>query len=197
MTVPVWVLITGIVGSGSMAIAVQPVSDEKIHIQDTTGKIQTNVPVGASRAFSPLPIQWSDAFDGAMVAAGDDGILIASDVVSKQKMVVNFAGDVATRGCFYVWVDNLSEDDQIFMLRAGAPSHMIIDITTPETCGDLSPPGNEIVEVDGLVGHNEWLLHTDNTPGFPNTYEQNVIAIIVEMTDAGFYPVVLELERVG
>ena len=183
-TIPVWILIAGIVGSGSLAIAVQPVSDEKIHIQDTTGRIQTNVPVAASRAFSPLPVQWNQdnsiAYDtdndGSFSAAEQTG----SDIATKQKIVFNFVADAATRHNTLVWFDNLSEDNQIFIIRAGAPPNVAIDI---EQFFPSTP-------VHGLVGHNEWLVTVPPGPGY-------AVEVEVSTTDAGFYPIVLELDRVG
>jgi hypothetical protein len=171
-TIPVWVLIAGIVGSGSMAIAVQPVSDEKIHIQDTTGKIQTNVPVAASRAFSPLAIEFAEDTEPAVA-----GATAGSTIVTKQKAVVNMALDVSEDAAVTFTVENNSEDQQIYLIKAGAPAHVILDMES----------GSGTVQ--GLVGHNEWLA----------TAASGTSTFIMEVstTDAGFYPIVVELERVG
>jgi hypothetical protein len=174
--IPVWVLIAGVVGSGSLAIAVQPVSDEKIHIQDTTGKIQTNVPVAASRAFSPLAVEWSDDVEPIVSDA-----TAGSTIETKQKAVVNMALDVSEDATVTFSVDNNSEDTQIFLIKAGAPAHVLIDMES----GGLGE-----VTVQGLTGHNEWLATSPS--GSDNTFKMEV-----STTDAGFYPIVVELERVG
>ena len=176
LAIPVWAVIGGILAAGSLAIAVQPVSNEKIHMQDTTGKIQTNVPVAASRAFSPLSVQWDG--DVAVTETGGGGAM-GSEMVTKQKIAVNVALDVSTASSITLPLANNSEDTQIFLIKAGAPANVMLDFK--------SGTG---VTVQGVTGHNEWLA-TITTGAAKN------VVMKVSTTDAGFYPIVVELERVG
>jgi hypothetical protein len=47
------------------------------------------------------------------------------------------------------------------------------------------------VSIAGLIGHNRWLAVVDESVS-----EQSFI-MEVSVTDAGFYPIVIELTRVG
>ena len=188
-TIPVWFLVATMVGAGSFAIAVQggavhqedapniqTSSDVKIHLQDVDGKVITNVPVAASRAFSPLPVFFEEEDISLTVSGGT----IGSQTQTSQKIVANLALDVSEDATLSFDVDNASEDAQIVIVKAGAPSQVILDLegTASETT------------VHGLVGHNEWL--TTVVTGTDLTYK-----LEISTTDAGMYPLVLELLRVG
>ena len=188
LAIPVWAVIGGILAAGSLAIAVQPVSDEKIHIQDTTGKIQTNVPVAASRAFSPLAVQWNANTEAAADSAG--GGTLGSTIQTTQKLVVNSALDVSSAQVTKLFLTNNSEDKQIFLIKAGAPANVMIDFNTP-----ASPDTSfNAVTVQGVTGHNEWLA---TLPGSGTNSGNAQVNMEISTTDAGFYPIVVELERVG
>jgi len=165
----------------SFVIAVQPVSDEKIHLQDVDGKINTNVPVAASRAFSPLPVQFMEDNEvtTAGIPAGAEGPTLGSVIQTKQKAVFNMVLDVSEDKTVNISLTNLSEDTQIFLIKANAPSNVILDFE--------SSVSN--VTIHGLTGHNEWLasMATGNAGVFME----------VSTTDAGFYPIVVELLRIG
>jgi hypothetical protein len=182
-----WILVAGMVVSSSLAIAVQPVGDEKIHIQDTTGKIETNVPVAASRAFSPLAVEFNNDSEPEFDRDGDgffnepiDDVGVGSTIQTKQKVVVNFVADVSTAATVKFHVNNLSEDSQIFLIKAGSTPHMMLDMNSGDD-----------VTIQGITGHNEWLA----------TIAGGVTDVTFTMeastTDAGSYPIVVELERVG
>jgi hypothetical protein len=178
--IPIWILVAAIVGAGSLAIAVQPVSDEKIHLQDVDGKIHTNVPVAASRAFSPLPVEFDEEGNSGNVASiTGTGVTGGSQIVTKQKVVVNLVLPVSNVATVKIDLDNDSEDAQIFLIKAGAPSNVILDMES------------EDVTIHGLTGHNEWLA---SITAAGNDRE---IEMEVSTTDAGFYPIVVELLRVG
>ena len=187
-TVPVWFIITAMAGAGSFAIAtsggavhqedppsIQHTSDVKIHLQKVDGKIITNVPIEASRVFSPLPVEFNADTEPTVA----DAVSIGSTLQTKQKVVVNFVEDVSEDATVTFTVDNLSEDPQIFLIKASAPSHVMLDME--------SGVG---VAVNGLSGHNEWLATADSGTG--KTFKMEV-----STTDAGFFPVVVELLRVG
>jgi len=194
-TIPVWFLMTVVVGIGSMAIAVGPAthvesapdiqtaSDVKIHLQDVDGKINTNVPISASRAFSPLPINWSE--DRGASSTDVSGDITASDatvgsvMITKQKLAFNFVVQTATDATFDMKLDNNSEDTQIFLIKANAPSNVILDMED-----------NSGVTIHGLTGHNEWLASA--TAGTAKFFDMEV-----SVTDGGFYPIVVELLRIG
>jgi hypothetical protein len=186
-TIPVWIILAGMVTAGSMAIAIQPVSNEKIHIQDTTGKIQTNVPVAASRTFSPLAVEFNKDSEPEFDRDGDavfdespDDVGGGSDIQTKQKAVINFVMDVSEDATVKFHVNNLSEDAQIFLIRAGTTPHVLLDMESGSG-----------VTVQGVTGHNEWLATiTGGAVDATFTMEAST-------TDAGFYPIVVELERVG
>jgi hypothetical protein len=185
-TIPVWFLTIAIVGAGSMAIAVGPAthvesapdiqtaSDVKIHLQDVDGKINTNVPIAASRTFSALPIEFA-----ADTEVTIDGIATGSSIVTKQKAVINYVLDVSEDQELTFTIDNDSEDRQIFLIKANAPSNVMLDAE--------SGTGTT---VHGVTGHNEWLASSDAGTG--KTFKMEV-----SVTDAGFYPIVVELLRVG
>ena len=129
-TIPIWFLTIAIVGAGSLAIAVGPAthmedppniqeaSDVKIHLQDVDGKIITNVPISASRAFSPLPVQWSaEQRNGDLVRLTQTSALfdvtsssVGSSIATKQKLAFNFVTPTATVSNAGIRLDNLSED---------------------------------------------------------------------------------------
>jgi len=189
-TIPVWFLTIAIVGAGSLAIAVGPAthvesapdiqtaSDVKIHLQDVDGKINTNVPIAASRAFSPLPVEWDDVNTSENVGSLSGGTL-GSSTVTRQKLTFNFALDTSEDVAAGLHIDNRSEDAQIFLIKANAPSNVIIDFET------------NTVTVHGLTGHNEWLA------SIPGATDNGAVTMEISVTDAGFYPIVVELLRVG
>ena len=179
--IAVWGFIAAMAATGSFAVAyhqesppdILETSDVKIHLQDVDGKINTNVPIEASRIFSPLPVifshdkePFSDAVDG-------------SSIVTKQKAVLNFVLNVSTVTHVTFSLDNQSEDPQIFLIKAAAPSKVILDMES----------GN--VKVQGVTGHNEWIAVIDG-----GSIEQT-FNMEVSTTDPGFYPIVVELLRVG
>jgi len=190
-TIPVWFLTIAIVGAGSMAIAVGPAthqedapdiqvaSDVKIHLQDVDGKVNTNVPIAASRAFSPLPVEWSADVD---ITSMTDAT-VGSHIQTKQKMVLNFVLDVSEDAQATLTLQNRSEDTQIFLIKANAPSNVILDFESVTSD----------VTIHGLTGHNEWLA---SIPG-SSTPTNETVTMEVSTTDAGFYPIVVELLRVG
>jgi hypothetical protein len=169
--IAVWIAVAAIVSVGSLAIAVQPVSDEKIHLQDVDGKIHTNVPVSASRAFSPLPLTFREDTD---VSWGGDAA--GSIIMTKQKVVINIVSDTAETDEITFGVQNQSEDAQLFLIKAGAPPNVILDVD-----------GSNL---RGITGHNEWLFKAD-----ASTHTNFLLEITT--TDAGMYPIVVELLRVG
>jgi hypothetical protein len=185
------VAVLAIVGVGSLAAAVEFVSDEIIHLQDTDGKIQTNVPVAASRAFSPLPVQFDPDLDTQLDSDGDGVFDEATDDLPKkgssikttQKAVINLVLDTSEDASVRFRLNNLSEDNQIFLFKVAAPSNVIIDVE-----------GSIFITIHGLVGHNEWLadISTGCNVGISCT-----ILIEVSTTDAGMYPIAVELVRVG
>jgi len=197
-TIPVWFLTIAIVGAGSMAIAVQGgavhqedapdiqhSSDVKVHLQDVDGKINTNVPIQANRAFSPLPVEFSDDVNtGAdtFIDTSDDMAGTASTtgsvMITKQKLAFNFVVQTATDTEFTLRLDNNSEDTQIFLIKANAPPHVILDFES-----------NDVI-VHGLTGHNEWIASIP-------TGTQQGLKMEASITDGGFYPIVVELLRVG
>ncbi len=187
-TIPAWFLIMGVVAAGSMAIAtaggathmedppdIQHTSDVKIHLQDVDGKINTNVPIAASRAFSPLPVEFDEDIEPTVA----DAVSTGSTIETKQKVIVNFVLDVSEDATTTFTINNRSEDTQIFLIKANAPPHVILDME--------SGTG---VTIHGLSGHNEWIASV-NTGG-PHTFKMET-----STTDAGFYPIVVELLRVG
>ncbi len=194
-TIPIWFLTIAIVGAGSLAIAVGPAthvenppdiqeaSDVKIHLQDVDGKINTNVPIAASRAFSPLPVNWSADRGGSSTDQSADitatGGTVGSVMITKQKLAFNFVVQTATDATFDMKIDNNSEDTQIFLIKANAPSNVILDMEN-----------NSGVTIHGLTGHNEWLASASAGAG-------KFFDMEVSVTDAGFYPIVVELLRVG
>jgi len=189
-TIPVWFLVATMIGAGSMAIAttggavhqesapdIQHTSDVKIHLQDVDGKINTNVPVAASRAFSPLPIEFDEVDTLPSVISGGTA---GSSISTKQKAVINLALDVSEDAQITFFINNRSEDTQIFLIKVGAPSNVMVDF-------ESKPSG--FATIHGLVGHNEWLASVP-TGGFD-------LAMEISTTDAGMYPIVVELLRVG
>jgi hypothetical protein len=178
VAIPVWILIAGIVSAGSLAVAIQPVSDEKIHIQDTPGKLQTNVPVGAARSFSPIPVEWDTDTDISVTPAANAG----STIQTSQKVTFNIAAQVASDTVVELLLDNRSDDQQIVIFRAGSAPQVLLDMQTV---------GGSEVTVLGLIGHNEWLASIEGlADGEP-------VELVISATDPGFYPLVVELERVG
>ena len=164
----------------SFIIAVQPLSDEKIHLQDVDGKIITNVPVEANRAFVPLAVQWSEDQDSDDENSNTVLDLVGTSIMTKQKLAINFVSDVSEDGRKLVLeLDNLSEDPSIFLIRCDAPSQVQLDFETAE------------VTIHGITGLNEWLASIDE-----NSTDQEV-DMEVSFTDAGFYPIVCDLQRVG
>jgi len=195
-TIPVWFLVATMVGAGSLAIAttggavhqedapdIQHTSDVKIHLQDVDGKIITNVPIEASRAFSPLPVEWDAEQSSDDLAGITDGIE-GSTMMTKQKLAINFVLDVSEDAELKLLLDNRSEDPQIFLIKANAPPHVILDFETGTSAGVN-------VTVHGLTGHNEWLA------SIPANGADAVLKMEVSTTDGGFYPIVVELLRVG
>jgi hypothetical protein len=183
--------VVAIVSAGSLAIAASPLSDEKIHLQSVDGKIQTNVPVAASRTFSPLPVQFDPDLDTQLDSDGDGIFDEASDDLPKkgssikttQKAAMNFVLDPSEDATVRFRLNNLSEDRQIFLFKVGAPSNVIIDAE-----------GSVTITVHGMVGHNEWLA---DIPTGCNIGISCTILMEVSTTDAGMYPIAVELLRVG
>jgi hypothetical protein len=198
-TIPVWFLTIAIVGAGSLAIAtqggavhmedapdIQHSSDVKVHLQDVDGKVITNVPISASRTFSPLPVEFSDDV-GTDTSADMPGTAstTGSVMITKQKLAFNFVLDTAEDTEYTLKLDNNSEDTQIFLIKANAPPHVIIDFES----GTNATPSNNVT-VHGLTGHNEWLASVP-------TSTNKELKMEVSVTDAGFYPIVVELLRIG
>jgi hypothetical protein len=198
-TIPVWFLLATMVGAGSFAIAVQGgavhqedppsiqhTSDQKIHLQDVDGKVITNVPIMANRAFSPLPVEWDQeqAGDNDPNGATTGFAVVGTSIMTKQKLAINFVVDTAEDGTLDLQLDNRSEDPQIFLIKCDAPPHVQLDFEDPTAVGTD-------VDVHGLTGHNEWLASIA-----ANGADDDLI-MEVSVTDAGFYPIVCELLRVG
>jgi len=189
--ITMWLIIGVMVGTGSLAIAVsnnpvhqesppdiQETSDAKIHLQDVDGKIITNVPIEASRIFSPLPIEFCEDIEKSVTSAN----AVGSSIVTKQKAVLNFVLDVSEDAHERVSLCNRSEDPQIFLIKAAAPPHVILD---------MEPADTNPLEIHGLTGHNEWIASIDG-----DATDQRFF-IEVSTTDAGFYPIVVQLLRIG
>ena len=155
----------------------------KIHLQDVDGKIITNVPIDANRVFSPLPVNWTPDIGTGDLSTDLVGTAstTGSVMVTKQKLAFNFVVQTATDTQFTLKLDNNSEDTQIFLIKANAPSNVILDMESGAT-------GNVIIH--GITGHNEWLASVPT--GGVKTFDMEV-----SVTDAGFYPVVVELLRIG
>jgi hypothetical protein len=123
------------------------------------------------QTFTPLPIQFSQDkwpnFEGK----------VGSVIVTKQKVVVNMILHVADERHLTLWIDNNSEDNQIFYIKANAPSTVVLDMD------QISNGGVWIV---GLVGHNEWLAKV--MPGAENRFN-----VEIAVTKPGSFPVTIEL----
>jgi hypothetical protein len=196
-TIPVWFLLATMVGAGSFAIAVQGgavhqedppsiqhTSDQKIHLQDVDGKIITNVPIMANRAFSPLPVEWSDDVgtdSTADIVSSPPAAATGSVMITKQKLAFNFVVQTSTDAQFRLKIDNNSEDTQIFLIKADAPPHVQLDFESSASA----------VTIHGMTGHNEWLASV------PGSTALNTVDMEVSVTDGGFYPIVVELLRIG
>ncbi|MFQ5920621.1 MAG: hypothetical protein ACE5JV_01225 [Nitrososphaerales archaeon] len=187
-TLMVWTALVVIVGAGSLAIAtsggavhqedipdIQRVSNELIHLDFVDGKINTNVPVAGSRAFSPSPLEFAQDEDPVTNADAT-----GSTIATGQKIAMNFVVDAATVKVATFRLDNASEDSQIFLIRANATSNVIIDMQ--------SVTNN--ITIHGLVGHNEWLASIP--PSDSQAFQMELF-----FTDAGFYPIVVEMQRIG
>jgi hypothetical protein len=148
----------------------------------------------ANRAFSPLPVEWDEeqiADDITVI----DSPSVGSTIATKQKIVLNFVLDVSEDVTPILELDNRSEDNQIFLIKADAPPHVILDFETCNTAG-LSPcspafsAANDVT-VHGLTGHNEWLA------SIPANSVDGRLLMEASTTDGGFFPIVVELLRIG
>jgi hypothetical protein len=164
-----FIALIGIIMAGSFALAVSPPPRD----DDGNGGDSPGVPDGIPTAFTPLSVNWDE--DGTVdVTDATDGTII----VTKQKLVVNLALMVGQEASVTLPIVNLSEDNQIFLIKVGAPPQLIMDMEDGTN-----------VDVVGITGHNEWLAVLEADSG--------EIEMEVSTTDPGFYPFVLELEVVG
>lgn len=201
-SIPVWILLMGMIGAASLTIAttggavhqedppdIQHTSDVKIHLQDVDGKINTNVPITANRVFSGLPIEWDR--DNEQNLQWRNAVSVGTKILTNQKIQFNVVTDVGEEAELLVPLVNNSEDAQIALVKCSAPSQVIMDVEIPDS---IDNPGIDAVR---LTGHNEWLINVkDGLSGVPGEYVGN-IEIVLATTDAGMYPVVCELLRVG
>ncbi len=201
-SIPVWMLLVSMIGAASLTIAtsgsavhqedppdIQTASDVKIHLQDVDGKINTNVPITGSRAFSGLPIEWDR--DNEANLQWRNAVSVGTKILTNQKIAFNVVTDVGEEAELLIPLVNNSEDAQIALVKCSAPPHVIMDVEIPDATDN---PGIDAVR---LTGHNEWLINVkDGLTGPPGKYIGNM-EIVLATTDAGFYPVVCELLRVG
>jgi hypothetical protein len=159
-----WIIVIG-----SLALALLPPEGNNI----------TFPPSGASRVFSPLPVQWSPDKDVSVEGDGSVDAFMGSHIETAQKVAVNLALQTSSSASVTFYVDNLSEDNQIFVISANALPQVILDMESDD------------VNITGLIGHNRWLAVVDESAS-----EQSFI-MEVSVTDVGFYPIVIELTRVG
>lgn len=153
---------------GSFAVAIPPRDD------DNDNGSSPRIPKGIPTAFAPLPVHWDE--DGTIdVTDATQG----TTIVTKQKLVVNVALHVGQEATVTLPVVNLSEDNQIFLIKAGSPPQLILDME--DGTG---------VDIVGITDHNEWLAVIDSDSA-------GEIDMEISTTDAGSYPFVLELRAVG
>jgi len=201
-SIPVWMLLLGMVATGSLAIAtsggavheedppdILHTSDEKIHLQDVDGKIITNVPIMADRAFSGLPVEWER--DNEVDLQWRNAVSVGTKILTNQKIVFNVVTDVGEEAELLIPLVNNSEDAQIVLVKCSAPSHVIMDVEIPDAADG---PGIDAVR---LTGHNEWLINVKDGLTGPPGQPVGTMEIVLATTDAGMFPVVCELLRVG
>jgi hypothetical protein len=132
------------------------------------------VPEGIPTAFAPLSVHWDE--DGLIeVIDASEG----TTIVTKQKLVVNIALNVGQESTVILPVTNISSDNQIFLIKAGAPPQLILDMEDGSS-----------VNVLGITDHNEWLAVIEGD-------SSGELDMEISTTDPGSYPFVLQLEVVG
>jgi hypothetical protein len=182
------VVVIGVIVAGSLVVGFVSIPEQEkqlIALQDVNGKIETNVPVAASRSFSPLPVVFD--LDDPALPAGAEGH--GSDITTEQKLVINIVSDTSEPTKTVVDLNNLSEDQQLVIMRVGAPPHVMVDIS-PDVGFLPGIPDPDEIKVAALVGHNEWLLSVQSG-------NDKTINIETSSADPGAYPIVVELLRVG
>lgn len=185
---PLLVAIVGITIAGSLVITIGSMPEPEkqlIAVQNVEGKVNTNIPVSASRSFSTLPVVF-DLEDPALTAGAEEH---GTDLETEQKLVINIISDTAEPVKTVIDLNNKSEDTQLVLFKVSASPHITVDIA-PDTGFDgiIDDPGE--IDIAGVVGHNEWLLSVASG-------NDKTIEIESSPTDPGAYSLVLELLRVG
>lgn len=145
--------------------------DEEKDKDNDKNKDQPDGTEASLRSFTSLPIHFSEDkwpnFEGK----------VGSVIVTKQKVVVNVILQVSSERHLTLWIDNNSDDNQIFYIKADAPSPVVLDMDQINDGG---------VWIIGLVGHNEWLAKV--MPG-----KENKFNVEMAVTKAGSFPITIEL----
>jgi len=158
---PSVLVIIAIVAVGSFGVAT---------INDPNNKVPVAI---GDTVMSGSPIQFDKDNELALDVTGASAV--GSEILTRQKVVVNFVMDVSEDANIVLPLENLSADQRVARIRAIAPSTLIVDVEE----------GTGTSEVR-LLGHNEWMFAISSGA-------DNLLNVEVSSTDAGFFPLVLEL----
>ena len=188
-TIPVWFLLLGMVGAGSLSIAVQgidPSQEQKFTIDPMT-KPKTN-----SLVFTGLPVEFDRDNEENLRWTGF--VSTGTKILTDQKITFNVLTDVGEEAELSVPLVNNSEDAQIVNVQCTAPDQVVLDIEIPDSSSPITDAGIDAVR---LVSMNNWIVNVKpGLVGPPGEYVGNM-EIAVSTEHAGAFSVMCQLKAVG
>lgn len=188
-TIPIWIMMAGIIGAASLAITVQPVSNEKINLEHVDGEIHTNVPVAGTRSFTGLPVEFDR--DNERQLEWRNAVSVGTKILTAQRILFNVMTDVGEEAELLIPLVNNSEDSQIVQFTCDAPRQIYMDLKIPPA---TDSPGIDAVRV---VGFNDWLINVKSGLPGPPGYPAGTMMLAISTPHAGAYPIECHLNAVG
>lgn len=187
--IPIWIVLLGLTGAASLAISVQPVSNEKINLEHTDGEIHTNVPVAGSRSFTGLPVEFDR--DNERQLEWRNAVSVGTKILTGQRILFNVMTDVGEEAELLIPLVNNSEDSQIVQVSCYAPRQVYMDLKIPPA---IDSPGIDAVRITGF---NDWIINVKDGLSGPPGQPVGTMMLSISTPHPGAYPIECFLDAVG